>query len=152
MQNRSIIRRNRGYRWDGISLHEYKAEGSHFDRIPRQTLLGDGEGESSGAAVTRYFEIEPGGHSTLEAHQHNHMVVVVRGSGTMILGDETEDLRFLDAVYIAPNTFHQFHANGDEPLGFLCVVDRERDRPRLPGKADLEKLRSNSKVARLLKT
>jgi hypothetical protein len=24
---------------------------------------------------------------------------------------------------------HQFRATGDEPLGFLCVVERERDRP-----------------------
>jgi hypothetical protein len=24
---------------------------------------------------------------------------------------------------------HQFRATGAEPLGFLCVVERERDRP-----------------------
>jgi quercetin dioxygenase-like cupin family protein len=152
MSERSTIRRNRGYRWDGVSKLEYKTQGSHFDRITRQTLLGGSEEESEGSAVTRYFEIAPGGHSTLERHEHTHMVVVVRGSGSMILGEETHDLRFLDAVYIAPRTFHQFHATGDEPFGFLCVVDRERDRPQLPQDSDLETLRRNPEVARLLKT
>ena len=152
MNERSSIHRNRGYRWDGVAKHEYKTEGTHFDRITRQTLLGDSAEQSGGSAVTRYFEIEPGGHSTLETHDHTHMVVVVRGNGSMILGDETHDLRFLDAVYIAPDTFHQFHATGEEPLGFLCVVDRERDRPRLPEASDLERLRNNPEVAALMKT
>ena len=34
-----------------------------------------------------------------------------------------------DCVYVSPDTVHQFRATGKEPLGFLCVVDRRRDRP-----------------------
>ncbi|MBI2536308.1 MAG: cupin domain-containing protein, partial [Gemmatimonadetes bacterium] len=36
-----------------------------------------------------------------------------------------------DCVYVAPGTTHQFRATGTEPLGFLCMVDRVRDRPQV---------------------
>jgi hypothetical protein len=29
-------------------------------------------------------------------------------------------------------TWHQFLADAGEPLGFLCMVPSERDRPQLP--------------------
>jgi len=32
-------------------------------------------------------------------------------------------------VRVAPGDPHQFRNTGTEPLGFLCVVDAERDRP-----------------------
>jgi ribulose-bisphosphate carboxylase large chain len=34
-----------------------------------------------------------------------------------------------DVAYVAPNEPHQFRARGDEPFGFFCVVDADRDRP-----------------------
>jgi mannose-6-phosphate isomerase-like protein (cupin superfamily) len=34
-----------------------------------------------------------------------------------------------DCVFVAPGEPHQFRADDGEPLGFLCMVDRERDRP-----------------------
>jgi hypothetical protein len=43
--------------------------------------------------------------------------------------------------------WHQFRAAEDAPLGFLCVVATERDRPQLPGADDLAALRQNAKVA-----
>ena len=57
-----------------------------------------------------------------------------------------------DVIYVAPGTFHQFHATGDEPLGFLCIVDRERDRPVLPTDSDLEKLGERDPVRRRIRT
>jgi hypothetical protein len=35
-------------------------------------------------------------------------------------------------------TWHQFHAAPDEPLGFLCLVAAERDRPQLPAEGEAE--------------
>jgi quercetin dioxygenase-like cupin family protein len=57
-------------------------------------------------------------------------VIVVRGRGRVLLGGESHDLEPLDVVYVSPETVHQFQAGADEPLGFLCIVDRDRDRPR----------------------
>jgi hypothetical protein len=39
-------------------------------------------------------------------------------------------------------TWHQFRAAPDSPLGFLCLVAADRDRPQLPTPAEAERLAS----------
>ncbi|MEX0731828.1 MAG: cupin domain-containing protein [Aquisalimonadaceae bacterium] len=138
------------YRWD-VPLKEYKTDGTGFREITRQTLLGESEGEERLNFLTRYFEVQPGGYSSLEEHEHPHAVVIIRGQGEVILHDRVEPVNLHDCVYISPHTWHQFHAVGDEPLGFLCIVDRERDRPRLPEDEDVERLGQNTEVKRRLR-
>lgn len=152
MPDRSKVIRHHDHAWDGVPKREYKTDGTHFARISRRTLVGESGDETAPSSILRYFEIEPGGYSSLERHHHPHIVVIVRGSGQVILGDRTEVIAHLDCVYIAPETFHQFHASGSEPLGFLCIVDRERDRPQLPSPDDLDTLRGIPSVARLMRT
>ena len=144
------IVRAHGFRWD-VPLKEYKTEGTGFRDITRQTLLGEGEGEQRLNFLTRYFEVQPGGYSTLEHHEHPHAVIILRGAGEVILGDRVEPVGLHDCIYISPDTLHQFHATADEPLGFLCMVDRERDRPRLPTDAELERLEAFDGVRERLK-
>jgi mannose-6-phosphate isomerase-like protein (cupin superfamily) len=151
-ENSSKIIRARDYRWQDCDLREYKSEGTHFKDITRQTLMGEGTGEEPLNCLTRYFEVQPNGHSTLERHEHTHAVVIIRGEGEVVLEDRVEAVRLHDCVYIAPNTFHQFHATGSEPLGFLCIVDRERDRPQLPQPEDVERLQRVDAVRKRLRT
>lgn len=151
-EDRSKVVKAEGYSWPEVDVREYKSDGTHFRDITRRTLLGEGKDEQALSFITRYFEIQPGGYSTLERHHHPHSVVIIRGEGEVILGDRVERLAVNDCVYVAPMTFHQFHATGDEPLGFLCIVDRERDRPQLPGKEDLEALGAVEAVRRRLRT
>jgi mannose-6-phosphate isomerase-like protein (cupin superfamily) len=131
MRDQSKVLRCRDYRWQGVELKAYKDEPAPYRDLTRQTLLGEGAGEEALQFVTRYFEVQPGGYSTLELHQHPHAVIVLRGTGDVVLGDETHPITPFDCVYVAPQTKHQFRATGSEPLGFLCVVDRVRDRPRV---------------------
>lgn len=144
-----IVRANH-YRWD-VPLKQYKTEGTGFRDITRQTLLGEGEGEERLNFLTRYFEVQPGGYSSLEEHEHPHCVVIIRGEGEVILQDRVESVNLHDCVYISPRTWHQFHATGKDPLGFLCIVDRERDRPRLPDQDDLDRLGENPDVGKRLR-
>jgi quercetin dioxygenase-like cupin family protein len=127
-----VVREDR-FRWNAVPLRNYKSEGTHFKAISRQTLLGEGAGEQALEFITRYFEIQPGGYSSLERHQHPHSVLVIRGRGRVLLDDEVHTVSAFDCVYVSPHTVHQFQATGDEPLGFLCIVDRDRDRPELVG-------------------
>lgn len=152
MPGTSKIVRHQGFRWSGIEKREYKTDGTHFRDIARHTLLGEAADEASLSSVLRYFEIEPGGYSSLERHGHPHMVVVIRGRGEVILGDRVEPIAHLDCIYVAPDTFHQFHAGEGEPLGFLCIVDRERDRPLLPTAEERAQLATNPAVAERMKT
>ncbi len=131
MRDRSKLLKAAAFRWQGVEVREYKADGAPYKDVTRQTLLGEGEGEADLNFITRYFEIQPGGYSTLERHQHPHAVVVIRGRGRVALGERTYDLAPFDCVYVAPGAVHQFEASGGEPLGFLCIVDRVRDRPEL---------------------
>jgi len=136
-----IIRAN-GYRWD-VPLKAYKTDGDGFRDISRQTLIGDGEDQHGANSITRYFEIQPGGHSSLERHQHPHSVIILRGSGRVLLDRRLEAVGLHDCLFIGPQCLHQFHADGDVPLGFLCIVDRERDRPQPPSAAELDALRAD---------
>lgn len=85
------------------------------------------------AFQARYFEIAPGGFSSHEYHEHEHFVLVVRGSGEVLLGDQTEPITAHDIVSIGPGVPHQFTNSATDVLGILCVVDAVRDRPVLVG-------------------
>jgi quercetin dioxygenase-like cupin family protein len=132
MAETSSVRRGRGVQWDGVPIRRYKDDPSLFQDVQRQVLLGEGEGETALNFVVRYFEVGAGGYSTLERHDHPHAVIVLRGKGSVRLGDETTEIAPFDCVYVAPGAVHQFRADRGETLGFLCVVDRVRDRPQAP--------------------
>ncbi|GIV69272.1 cupin domain-containing protein [Caldilinea sp.] len=135
-------------RWEGTPVLEYKQDGTTtFRHVTRQTLF-EGEGMEF---QWRYFEVAPGGYSTLERHEHEHAVMVVRGEGRVLVGDAVHDIRLYDLILVPPMTWHQFQPAGDEPLGFLCIVNARRDRPQLPTAADLEALRRNPEVAAFIR-
>jgi quercetin dioxygenase-like cupin family protein len=136
-------------RWEGVEEMRYKAEGSApFRDITRQVLFGD----PALACELRYFEMAPGGYSTLERHEHAHAVMIQRGAGRVLVGDRVFDVREHDLVHIPAMTWHQFRAPDDAAFGFLCMVNAERDRPQLPTAADLEALRGDPDVADFIRT
>lgn len=116
--------------WRHILPEPYKADTDSYQGMTRRELVGK-RGENTRFHL-RYFEIAPGGFSTLERHHHEHAVVVTRGLGEVRIGCRILPLSCGDVVYIAPDDPHQFlnPAENGEPFGFLCVVDAERDRPR----------------------
>lgn len=128
MSRSRVVRRGQEG-WEGVEARSYKDSAKHHLGVARHELLGSPEDALGFEA--RYFEVAPGGYTSLERHAHGHAVVVLRGRGTVRLGAETESVGPMDVVYVAPWEPHRFTADDDEPLGFLCVVDRERDRPQL---------------------
>jgi quercetin dioxygenase-like cupin family protein len=126
-QQSRIYTSNPDYTWDGVEVIKYKPEGDDWAGIIRQVIIGYREETDF---HVRYFEIAPGGYSSLEKHLHSHAVIIIRGQGKAILGDKALDLKYLDTVYVSPDTPHQFINDGTEPFGFLCMVDAERDKPR----------------------
>ncbi len=142
------IRRTEDFRWDGISVSAYKPGGTHFAGITRQLLFDGGEGVG---CQLRYFEVAPGGYSSLERHRHGHAIMVIRGRGRALVGDRILDLATHDLVKVPPLTWHQFRADGSEPFGFLCMVDCGRDPPERPNTGSLAALRSDPAVAEFIR-
>ncbi len=136
------------FRWDGVETLAYKTGGDAvFRDITRQTLF-----RSAGlAGELRYFEIAAGGHSTLERHEHMHAVLVLRGMGACLVGKQVQRISAYDLVTIPPLTWHQFRAAANAPLGFLCMVNAQRDRPQLPDAATLAALGADARIAAFLR-
>lgn len=136
-----------GFRWDGVTHMPYKQDGAApFKDISRQVLFE----EPSLSCQLRYFEMDAGGYSTLERHEHAHAVMILRGHGHCLVGEEVRTIGPHDLVHIPAWTWHQFRATQGEPFGFLCMVNQLRDRPQLPTAADLEALNANPAVRAFL--
>jgi len=135
------------FRWEGVELLAYKEESSApFKAITRQILF---QRPELGCEL-RYFEMQPGGYSTLERHEHAHAVMIFRGRGTCLVGGQLSEVTAPGLVFIPPMTWHQFRATANEPFGFLCMVNAERDKPQLPSKAELRELMKDPAVAAFL--
>jgi quercetin dioxygenase-like cupin family protein len=133
--------------WEQVAVHAYKQEtGVPFKDITRRLLFSS---PALGCEL-RYFEMAPGGYSTLERHEHVHAVLILRGRGQCLVGNEVRAIDTNDLVYIPALTWHQFRATEAEPLGFLCMVNATRDKPRLPSAEELAELKSDPAVARFL--
>jgi len=144
-----IFRFKNKYNWDNVPVHLYKEEGSHFKSITRQTFF---KGTEDLCCEVRYFEIAAGGYSTLERHDHEHVVIIQRGSGSALVGGEVADFSAFDVITIPSRTWHQFRATGGESFGFLCIVNSQRDRPRTPGPEELAQLKSDPVIADFIRT
>jgi len=117
-----------GFSWSEVEKERYKESDSCWCGIDRNTLIGN---RDEGVKFhLRYFEIAPGGNSSLEKHTHEHVVICVRGRGRAVVDDRLHDLENLDVLYVSPDTPHQLINPYSEPFGFMCIVDAERDRPR----------------------
>jgi mannose-6-phosphate isomerase-like protein (cupin superfamily) len=142
------IRRTDPFRWDGVEVRPYKEDGTQFREVTRQVLFPGGDGLP---CELRYFEVAPGGWSSLERHRHVHAVLILRGRARVLIGERLIEAETHDLVRVPPLTWHQFQPLGNEPLGFLCLVDCERDRPERPDPAALAGLRRNPAVAAFLR-
>ena len=130
-----VLAHRPGFEWSARPSSAYKdardlAQDLAFKGVRRVELVGK-FGERSRTDL-RYFEIEPGGYSSLEKHLHAHIVIGARGRGVLALGDRRETLSAMDVACIGPLEAHQLRNESSEPFGFFCIVDRDRDRPAAP--------------------
>lgn len=135
------------FHWNDVETLRYKQDGeAPFLNVTRQVLFD----RADMGCQLRYFEVAAGGYSTLERHEHAHAVLILRGRGRVLLGDRVHDVAENDLVTVDPLTWHQFRAASDAPLGFLCMVNQERDRPQLPSEAERARLARDPEIARFL--
>jgi quercetin dioxygenase-like cupin family protein len=144
--NKNHVIQDAPHRWRNIEELVYKDEDglASFKDVSRRILFG--EAHQDGMEV-RYFEVDAGGHTTLEKHEHTHLVIPIKGSGACLVGDEVLPLAMHDLVYIPAWAWHQFRAAENEVFGFLCLVKVERDRATLPTQDEIAEMKNNPEVA-----
>lgn len=135
------------YSWEKVDRLVYKEDGSPFKDVTRQVLF---DGAFDIPCQFRYFEVGPGGYSTLEHHEHTHFVMIYRGSGECLVDREIRSVGTGDVLVIPSHAIHQFRANRGEPLGFLCLVNKERDKVQLPTEGELADLQKHDHIRRFL--
>jgi quercetin dioxygenase-like cupin family protein len=142
----SVVRFDKAtFRWHGVDERAYKEGEGDFRDVVRLRL---GSASELGSAFElRYFELEPGGYSSLEKHRHVHFVVALRGRGKAVVGDRVVELEPFDALYVSPLAPHRFVNEAHEPFGFLCPVDASRDRPQPLSDSEREALKANPATA-----
>jgi len=144
-----LIKYKDNFRWQKVPIKKYKAKGNTFKSIVKQSILGENINDLN--FCTRYFEIKKDGYSSLEYHEHPHVVVVIRGTGIAIIGTELLSIKPFDCLYIPPNTYHQLQTKGEESLGFLCIVDKVRDKPKLLNDEEITTLKKHTKIGKVIK-
>ena len=137
------------FSWEGVDTLVYKQDGSPFKDVTRQILF---NGAFDIPCQFRYFEVKPGGYSTLEHHEHTHMVMIFRGHGQCLLGDEIRDVKVGDFIEIPSNTVHQFRANTGDYVGFLCLVNINRDKVKVVTPDEMEAMKQNPAVKEFLES
>ena len=137
------------YTWDDTDTLVYKQDGSPFKDVTRQVLF---NGAFDIPCQFRYFEVKPGGYSTLEWHEHTHMVMIFRGKGQALLGDEIHDIQAGDFIEVPSKTLHQFRANKGDYVGFLCLVNNDRDKVKLLNEEEMEALRQKPHIKEFLES
>ena len=108
--NKNHVTQDEPHRWRNIEELVYKDEdgAASFKDVTRRVLFG--EDHVDGMEV-RYFEIDAGGHTTLEKHEHTHLVIPIKGKGACLVGDEVLPLAMHDLVYVPSWAWHQFRAD-----------------------------------------
>jgi len=109
------------FQWEGVPVRDYGASG--FEGVVRHVLIGEDDGAPN--FIIRYFQVAPGKSTRLEQHPHEHGVVILQGRARVQINDEFFEVGEKDAVFISGNDLHQLTALGDEPMGFICVIQRK---------------------------
>ena len=91
--------------------------------VSMQLMIGR-EDEAPNFAM-RLFTVQPGGHTPLHSHNYEHEVMIVKGEGLAVSGEDgsiTTPVKAGDAVLVSPNEMHQFKNNSKDEMKFLCLV------------------------------
>lgn len=90
-------------------------------------LLKRGQFGSRNLVVT-WVDCEPGGEQQMHVHQAEEQVyVIVRGSGLMKTGNETQEVSAGTLIFVPPGTAHAIRNTGDDTLTFVSAASPPMD-------------------------
>ena len=115
---------NRDFQWKGTRSRQYQND--QVNQVTETWMIGKKEGAENFAF--RYYQVEAGGYTRKEQHPYDHGMLILQGSGNVLLGEETHTISRGDIIHIPPDALHQVSNSGQGPLGFLCVIPARRQK------------------------
>ena len=70
----------------------------------------------------RMFELQPGGHTPLHTHLHEHEVFVLEGRGAFVYEGQEHPFSPEYVIFVPAGSEHQFKNTGDSILRMLCLI------------------------------
>ena len=70
----------------------------------------------------RMFELQPGGHTPLHVHAHEHEVFVIEGDGIFVYEGKEHKFNAEYVIFVPPNKEHRFKNTGNSVLRMLCII------------------------------
>lgn len=105
-------------KYDQIKLEPVQMEGAL--KTTKVNVIGPTEGWQEN--TMRVFRIGPGGVTPHHQHDYEHVNYVIKGKGTLTIGEQTLELGEKDFAFVPPNVKHQFRNPGDADFEFICIV------------------------------
>ncbi len=90
--------------------------------VQMAVLIGDDEGAPN--FIMRRFEVQSGGHTPYHTHDWEHVVYILEGSGKLVGKGVERTLKAGSSLLVSPNEEHQFRADKDSGLTFLCSIPK----------------------------
>jgi len=109
-----IIKNNTDVPEDSVNEEEVK-------NVKRRILIGPDDGSHN--IIMRYFKVLPEGHTPFHSHDHEHVVKIENGKGTVVnkTGEEIVVSQG-QSLLIERNEKHQFKNPFHESFEFLCII------------------------------
>jgi quercetin dioxygenase-like cupin family protein len=101
-----------------IKLEEVNMEG--VSDTVKANVVGPAQGWKD--HTLRVFLIKPGGYTPHHKHDWEHVNYVIKGKGTLTIGDDKREVSEGDFAFVPPNTMHQFRNESDDDFEFICIV------------------------------
>jgi quercetin dioxygenase-like cupin family protein len=103
---------------ENISKSSVEVEGAKDVEV--RWLISKDDGAENFAM--RMFELQPGGHTPLHTHPHEHEAFVIQGQGVFVCEDREHPFGSEYVIFVPPNKEHQFRNAGDSVLRLLCII------------------------------
>ncbi len=101
-----------------IAKQRVEAEGAKGTEI--RWLISKEDGAENFAM--RMFEIQPGGHTPLHEHKHEHEVFIVEGDGVFVCEGKEYEFSKDCVIFVPGGKEHQFRNSGESVLRMLCLI------------------------------
>jgi quercetin dioxygenase-like cupin family protein len=108
---------------DAVAATEMAGDG--IEGVVKRVLVSPEQGWEGW--VMRLFDVEPGGHTPRHAHAWPHINFIASGAGVLLLDGVEHALEPGSYAYVPAGHEHQFRADAEAPLSFVCIVPESGD-------------------------